>query len=103
MADRRRQPQRSLKRRVGVRPPRKTLLVFCEGERTEPEYLEALRREPSVRETAAVDIRIDSGSAGFSPLGLVRKAVAARLKSLREEGEIDEFWCVFDIPTSLRR
>jgi len=32
--------------------------VFCEGARTEPEYLDALRREPDVRNAAAVDIRI---------------------------------------------
>lgn len=42
----RRVPTRSLKRRVGTRPPRKTLLVFCEGQQTEPAYLDALRREP---------------------------------------------------------
>jgi len=34
---------RPLKRRVGTRRPRKTLLVFCEGERTEPEYLDAMK------------------------------------------------------------
>jgi hypothetical protein len=73
------------------------LLVFCEGARTEPEYLEALRREPAVRQTAAVDIRIDADSAGFTPLGLVRKAIAARSKALAEDGEIDEVWCVFDV------
>ena len=77
--------------------PRKTLLVFCEGERTEPEYLDALRRLPDVRKAAAVDIRIDENSAGFSPVGLVRKAIAARERSLAEEGEIDEFWCLFDV------
>jgi hypothetical protein len=87
----------SLRRAVGTRPPRKTLLVFCEGERTEPEYLAALRREPAVRDVAAVDIRIDRDSAGFTPLALVRRAIAARAKSQRERGEIDEFWCVFDV------
>jgi hypothetical protein len=86
-----------LRRKVALRPPRKTLLVFCEGERTEPEYLAALRREPAVREVAAVDIRIDLDSAGFSPLGLVRRAITARTKAIDEDGEIDEFWCVFDV------
>ena len=90
-------PPRSLRRKVGLRSPRKTLLVFCEGERTEPEYLAALRREPAVRQVAAVDIHIDRESAGLSPLGLVRKAITARKKTLAEEGEIDEFWCLFDV------
>jgi hypothetical protein len=34
-------------------------MVFCEGRRSEPEYLEALRREPVVRDAAAVDIQIN--------------------------------------------
>jgi hypothetical protein len=97
MADRRRRPPKPLRRNTAIRPPRKTLLIFCEGARTEPEYLEALRREPVVREIAAVDIRIAADSAGFTPLGLVRRAIAARAKALAEDGEIDEFWCVFDI------
>lgn len=48
-----------LRRKVGVRQPRKTVLVVCEGRRTEPEYLQALKREPSVRDVAAVDLRIE--------------------------------------------
>jgi hypothetical protein len=91
-----RQPK-SLRRRVAQLHPRKTLLVFCEGARTEPEYLDALRRLPEVRNAAAVDIRIDRNSAGFKPLGLVRAAIAAREKAIREEGEVDEFWCLFDV------
>ncbi|MET3429170.1 hypothetical protein BJ973_008382 [Actinoplanes tereljensis] len=43
---------------------------------------------------AAVDIRIDQHCAGHTPLGLVRKAIVARQ---RDGGEIDEFWCVFDV------
>ena len=97
MADRRRRSPKPLRRTTGIRPPRKTLLVFCEGARTEPEYLEALRREPAVRETASVDIRIDADSAGFTPLGLVRRAIAARARAHAEDSEIDEVWCVFDV------
>ena len=39
----------SLRRQVGVRDPKRTFLVFCEGEKTEPAYLKALKREPAVR------------------------------------------------------
>lgn len=88
---------KSLKRRVGVRQPRKTLVVFCEGQRTEPEYLEALKREPAVRDIAAVDIRIEINGSRSAPLTLVRMAVDARERSIDEEGEVDEFWCVFDV------
>jgi hypothetical protein len=88
---------RPLKRRVATRRPRKTLLVFCEGERTEPEYLDALKRQPSVRDVAAVDLRIETGHGGSVPRTLVAMAAAARSKALDEEAEIDEFWCVFDV------
>jgi len=31
------------------------------------------------------------------PLTLVRAAVAAKNRAAGEEGEIDEFWCVYDV------
>ncbi|WP_033340448.1 RloB family protein [Catenuloplanes japonicus] len=95
--ERRRQPKASLARRVGVRKPRKTILIFCEGKNTEPQYFEALKREPDVRDVAAVDLRVDPDSAGGAPITLVRMAVDARRRALRESSEIDEFWCVFDV------
>lgn len=88
---------RSLKRSVATRKPKKTLLVFCEGERTEPEYLNALKRQPSVRDVAAVDLRVETGHGGSVPLTLVSLAVDARSRAVDEDGEIDEFWCVFDV------
>lgn len=90
-------PGRSLKRSVATRRPRKTLLVFCEGERTEPEYLNALKREPSVRDVAAVDLRVETGHGGAVPETLVSLAADARRRSAEEDGEIDEFWCVYDV------
>jgi len=93
----RRVGERPLRRRVATRQPRKTLLIFCEGRRTEPEYLEALKRQPSVRDVAAVDLRVETGQGGSVPKTLVALAIAARRKAIAEEGEIDEFWCVFDV------
>jgi len=93
----RRPGERSLKRRVATRRPRKTLLIFCEGELTEPEYLDALKRQPSVRDVAAVDLRVHTGQGGCVPTTLVAMAVEARRRALDEEGEIDQFWCVFDV------
>jgi hypothetical protein len=87
----------SLRRKVAIRRPRKTLAIYCEGERTEPEYFEVLKRLPEVRDVAAVDLRIDTQCGGFAPLTLVRTAVDARTRAKQEEGEIDEFWCVFDV------
>ena len=82
------------RRRVHVRRSKKTLLVFCEGDTTEPEYLDALKREPSIREAASVQWQ--RNTIGVTPsVTLVRKAVEA-LEST-ESAEIDEVWCLFDV------
>ena len=91
---RRRSPS-PLTRKIETRQPRKTLVIFCEGERTEPAYLEALKRRPEVRDVASVDLRIEAEHG--MPETLVSSAVRARDKSADEEGEVDEFWCVFDV------
>jgi hypothetical protein len=72
-------------------------VVFCEGERTEPEYLNALKRQPSVRDVAAVDLRVETGQGGSVPRTLVAMATGARRRAIDEDAEIDEFWCVFDV------
>jgi hypothetical protein len=95
--ERSRAGQRSLRRKVATRKPRKTFLIFCEGERTEPEYLNALKRQPSMRDVAAVDLRVVTGHGGPAPRALVTMAVAARSRAIDEDAEIDEFWCVFDV------
>lgn len=71
--------------------------MFCEGIRTEPEYIEALRREPAVRDSASVEIQIDRTASGAVPLTLVNKAAKARDRYSQEQGEIDEVWCLFDV------
>jgi hypothetical protein len=86
-----------LQRRVAIRRPRRTFVVFCEGKRTEPEYLNALKRQPTVREVAAVDLRVEAGHGGSAPQALVSIALDARNRAIDEEAEIDEFWCVFDV------
>ena len=87
----------SLRRDVAVRTPKRTFLVFCEGEKTEPAYLKALKREPAVSDVASVDIRVDEETSGPLPLTLVDAAAKARARSSGEDGEIDEVWCIFDV------
>ena len=94
---RRRRRGGSLRRRRGTRTPKRTFLVFCEGKRTEPDYLNALKREPAIRDVASVDIRIDTAESGAVPKTLVERAAAARVRLPREQGEVDEVWCVFDV------
>jgi hypothetical protein len=82
---------------VATRTPRKTIVVYCEGSRTEPDYLAALKRLPAVRDVAAVDIRVQPGRGRTNPRQLVSRAVAAKLRATAEGDEVDEFWCIFDV------
>jgi hypothetical protein len=82
---------KELRRRTASRPERKTVLIFCEGEASEPDYINAVKRLPQVQRNVAVNIEIDPGQG--VPLTLVERA-AARMKA---DAEIDECWCVFDV------
>ncbi len=96
-SSRRSNEQRTLRRKVAHRAPKRTFLVFCEGKRTEPAYLNALKREHEVRDIASVDIQIHDDSLGSAPKTLVEAAAAARARAGLEESEIDEIWCLFDV------
>ena len=71
--------------------------MFCEGTKTEPDYIKAMTQEPAIRGSASVDIRIDLNASGAVPLSLVNAAAEARVRNSQEQGEIDEVWCLFDV------
>ncbi|MFI6994354.1 RloB family protein [Nonomuraea wenchangensis] len=82
---------KSLKRRSASRPERKTVVIFCEGEASEPDYINTLKRLPEVRSNTAISIEIDPEQG--VPLTLVKRAVERKLA----DDEVDECWCVFDV------
>ncbi len=82
-----------LKRRTGIRSPRRTFVILCEGTVTEPDYLDAVKRLPEVREVASVSIEVDKLRSGAVPLTLVEAAIELR----KRNDEIDEVWCLFDV------
>lgn len=71
-----------MKRSKNYRPLRKTFLIVCEGERTEPNYFEAFRVPKEV---------MDVIGEGDNTISLVRKAITHR-----EEGNYDQVWVVMD-------
>jgi len=79
-----------LKRTAESRRELRTILVFCEGKNTEPDYVGGLKRLPQVQENTALNIEIhpDQGA----PLTLVEMAVR-RI----DDPEVDECWCLFDV------
>jgi len=77
-----------LKRLFGQRPPIKTFLVVCEGEKTEPNYFHALR------DTWRIPISVEIMKAQGDPLNVVKAAIDRRDE--REAPDYDEIWAVFD-------
>ncbi|MBN1461489.1 MAG: RloB domain-containing protein [Armatimonadetes bacterium] len=89
----------SLRRRQGARPVRHRFLLLCEGEVTEREYFEYLRKE--FRGTL---VSIEISRKRGDPLGLVREAARLRREAAsnarREQDDnirFDSVWCVCDV------
>lgn len=84
------------KRKISDKAKRRSILVFTEGEKTEPVYLTHWSR--AYREKIIVTIDSFHGA----PLSLVQEAAARRTADLRAArrgrgDEYNEYWCVFDI------
>ncbi len=99
-----RRPARPIRRRGPTRQPRQRILVVCEGEVTEPRYIDALRRHAR---NPLVEVKVASETG--APLTLV--TIAMRLK---QEAEVearrqrddnlrwDQVWGVFDVDEHAR-
>jgi hypothetical protein len=74
-----------------VRPEKHTVVIFCEGQGSEPDYVIGLRNLPSVSSNTALNIEI-SDVHGV-PYTLVDNAVALK----KRDSEVDECWCLFDV------
>lgn len=102
---RRRSSERPLRRRAARIDQRARFVILCEGELTEPHYLKAFARLPSVRAVATLDIR----GMGYEPRRLVEEAVEeakeVRRQERRQGSGATQYWCVFDVeaPTQHHR
>ncbi|GAA4689079.1 RloB-like protein [Promicromonospora umidemergens] len=81
---------KSLKRKVAIREPKRTILVFTEGTVTEPAYVKELKRLDHVRQSTS--IRVEIAGAHTVPYPLVERALDHAADS-----EIDDIWCLFDV------
>lgn len=68
----------------------KTIVVFTEGQSSEPDYINALKRLPHISDNVSlnIEIRPEHGV----PVTLVTEA-----KEYSSDVEVDEVWCVFDV------
>ena len=88
-----------LRRRKWIVEPRPRMLVCCEGEVTEPSYLNGLKVQLQIR---LVHIEVVPG--GSNPKTLVDHAVERKQQAERDARrekddnlKYDEVWCVFDV------
>ena len=79
----------SLNRKKAKRSPYDVVLIVCEGEKTEPNYLRALIDDLQLN---TANIMIAKNTAGSSP----RTVVDFALKEYRKNREYDRVYCVFD-------
>ena len=82
---------KSLKRKVGTQKVKRVIVVFCEGEGSEPDYVNGLIQLPEVANNASLNVQLSTQHG--VPYTLVDKAV--NLKKL--DPEVDECWCLFDV------
>jgi RloB-like protein len=87
----RRQQGKSLKRVAGKRSELRTIVVFCEGKNSEPDYINGLKKLSNVAENVALNIEIHPKQG--VPLTLVEMAVDRKSR----DSEVDQCWCIFDV------
>lgn len=86
-----RQREERERRRYRTTPVRKRILIVCEGEKTEPNYFEAFRRELP---RGVVELEIIG--TGDNTLNVVNKAIEERNEQANTNRAYDQTWAVFD-------
>ena len=89
MAARRQNPkiERTLKRANSLRTIKQTFLIVCEGEVTEPEYINSFR---------LTSANVKAIGNGMNTISLVKEAIAIRDIEKRRNRNYDQCWVVFD-------
>jgi len=89
-----------MKRRPAYIKPRACVLIVCEGEKTEPQYFEGLKRELRLR---TVEVVVEGKECGSAPISVVDHAILKRRERVKDARqsmmlvEYDEVWCVIDV------
>jgi len=97
---RRTRSTKSLKRRAPSINSRESVLIVCEGEKTEPQYFEALRKELGLK---IVEVVVEGKECGSSPISVVNHAILLRQQRDIEAKQslplvaYDVIWCVMDV------
>lgn len=77
------------KRKEQTRSLRETILILCEGEKTEPNYFKDFPVNAGV-----VEVKISG--IGYNTDSLVKKAIQLKERAERQGTPYNQVWCVFD-------
>lgn len=88
---RKKRSKESLKRRTARRDPFDVALIVCEGEKTEPRYLQDMRDDLGLN----ADNVVITGDCASSPMSVVEEAI----RTFEQDSEFDSVFCVFDRDT----
>jgi hypothetical protein len=81
---------RKLARKKGNRPPYPRVLIVTEGQKTEPQYFDEIRRQERI---PSAHVAVLNSRDGTEPIQIVKYAI----RSFREQnGEFDHVFAVFD-------
>lgn len=87
--------KQDLKRKSNTRKIKDKILIVCEGEKTEPNYFNALKRKFR-SQTATIDIDENSNSA---PISVVEYAIKKAKVEQKNEDAYNVVYCIFDKDT----
>lgn len=90
---------KSLARRRPFKRPRRSVLIVCEGSKTEPKYFRALCQKLKLT-SAEVEVVDDSDSAPISVVNVAQDRQRKRRCDAKRDAalvEFDEVWCVMDV------
>ncbi len=76
------------KRKSGNRGfPKKTFLIVCEGEKTEPNYFKSFR---------LTTLNVKVVGCGMNTYSLINETIRLKTQAIKEKNPFDQVWCVFD-------
>jgi len=81
-----------LGRKSPTRIPRRSILIVCEGEKTEPDYFKGLRKKYRL---STLEVEIAGEECGSDPNSVVR--YACNRKNDEPDPDFDEVWCIIDV------
>jgi len=79
------------KRKDRIRAQRRTVLIVCEGSKTEPNYFEDLTKHLGI----AARVEVSGKKCGSDPKSVLR--YAKKLKNDKNMPNYDHVWCVIDV------